>query len=586
MGFFFAVQKGDSGLPEPMSPPSSEVIRPPELLRTLARFLPVALILFGIALRLAGYFAHRSLWGDEVSIALNLRFRSFFGLFHHLDYEQTMPIPLLLAVKSLTTLFGFSEYVLRFLPLLAGCVLMVVTWPIFSRLFDQRIALISLGLMAVYRPLIYYSSELKQYGLDTLVTVVTLWLGLTVLQDEENSAWPRLILWGAIAVLLSQPSIFVLAAVGIAVAMDRRLLTSKQWRAYCASASVIWLMLFAGLFWFSYRPASRSPYMRAFWSSSFLYPAAPHFRQELSKALFTVAGGQSFNHLRLFILLLLFAVGLFGIFRNGGIKVLTVAAGPFLAIFAAAILKGYPIATRLVLFTAPLLFWIYASGVTTVADFFPQRLRMGAVIALSFGLFGLTAIASTRYAAHFPLREATRQLQQQMKSTDPTATVYLTFGKYTQWAYYAGDWSHPEILKKRIDSASNCLFSMQLSYMGFPKTDNCSDIANSEETKQGEIIGLPPSGPSEGLQKEDEWASSEAQRIIASHSGHVWLFVPIYSNNESFGYLLQRHLLEKLQEELEKRNAHLLGRRSVGDSIALQYELQSPGKATASFTQN
>src|SRR5215469_1466665 len=156
MGFFFAVQKGDSGLPEPMSPPSSEVIRPPELLRTLARFLPVALILFGIALRLAGYFAHRSLWGDEVSIALNLRFRSFFGLFHHLDYEQTMPIPLLLAVKSLTTLFGFSEYVLRFLPLLAGCVLMVVTWPIFSRLFDQRIALISLGLMAVYRPLIYY----------------------------------------------------------------------------------------------------------------------------------------------------------------------------------------------------------------------------------------------------------------------------------------------------------------------------------------------------------------------------------------------------------------------------------------------
>ena len=80
-----------------------------------------------------------------------------------------MPIPLLLAEKSLTTFFGYSEYVLRFLPLLAGCALLVITWTVFSSLFDRRIALISVGLMAVYRPLIYYSSELKQYGLDALV---------------------------------------------------------------------------------------------------------------------------------------------------------------------------------------------------------------------------------------------------------------------------------------------------------------------------------------------------------------------------------------------------------------------------------
>jgi hypothetical protein len=39
------------------------------------------------------YAANRSFWEDEFNIALNLRFRGFWGLPYPLDYETTMPFP-------------------------------------------------------------------------------------------------------------------------------------------------------------------------------------------------------------------------------------------------------------------------------------------------------------------------------------------------------------------------------------------------------------------------------------------------------------------------------------------------------------
>ncbi len=547
----------------------------------LRRSIPLLLILFGVGLRLAGYFSNRSLWGDEAAIALNLRFRSFWGLLHPLDYDQTMPIPLLLGLKSLGHLLGFSEYVFRLPQLVIGCLLLAITWLVFSRFFSRKVALIGIGLMAICRPLIYYSSELKQYEWDAFVTVITLWLGLKTLESAEDAGWTRLILWGAVAILVSQPSVFVLAAVGVAAAIDRRFRTSLRWRINCVIAAAVWLVGFTGLFWISYRPVSRSAYMRAFWLSSFLHPLSPNFPHQLSNAIYDLLGGQSFNHLPASVLALIFAIGVYGIARNSSISRVIMATGPFVAVISAAAFSQYPIAARLVLFSTPLLFWIYASGVVTVADFFPQKTRTAVVIALSIGLFGLTAIGTIKYAAHFPPRETTRQMVVQMKSTDPVAPVYFVFGKYLQWAYYAGDWTHPDLLKQKIDFAYRCDRAMQLAYTGrFPK-DKCSDLSSSlAPVGQEEIIGHPAPGPTEGVQKDDEWASIEARRIMSRNESHVWLFLPIYNDNQFNGYPKERHLLEKLQSELEKGGARLSNRYELGDSMGLRYEVHSNAQKT------
>src|SRR5512143_3859115 len=84
------------------------------------RVVLAMLILVGVMLRLRQYLTDRSLWVDEAMLALNIVNRSFAELFKPLDYNQGAPIGFLLVEKSLDSIIGRNELVLRLFPLLAG----------------------------------------------------------------------------------------------------------------------------------------------------------------------------------------------------------------------------------------------------------------------------------------------------------------------------------------------------------------------------------------------------------------------------------------------------------------------------------
>jgi Dolichyl-phosphate-mannose-protein mannosyltransferase len=526
-------------------------------MRRPSTLLAGLLIVLGVALRVGGFAANRALWGDEVAVALNLRFRDFQGLLRPLDYDQTMPLPLLMGIKSIASVLGFSECVLRLLPFLAGCLLLVALWITFDRFFGRSVALIGLGLAALWQPLIYYSSELKQYGCDACVTVVTLWFALSTLDRKDDaSRWPGLIAWGAAAILLSQPAVFVLAAVGVAALLDPRIVSSKKWRVDCFIAAACWLTEFVALFWFSYRYTSGNAFMRSFWASSFLDPG-PGFRHKLVVALWTMLGTGSFTYVRSFVLVVVAAAGLYGIWRSRRAQGIALALGPYGFLLAAAVLKQYPIYTRLILFAVPLLFWIYASGLTAIAALVPVKLRTAALAALALAILGPMAVTSIRYVVRFPPREATRQVLLRMNAIDgPGTPVYLVFSNYLQWAYYAGDWSQPKRLKERIDKVYSCSFCTNIAFLG----------SGGSRT---EIVGtLPPRQP--GAIADEQWAGQEAARIVAGSGGaHIWLFLPLYSDSYQ-----PRKLLEMLLEKLQDRHAYLVNRIRLGDTIALRYALK------------
>src|ERR1700752_5042570 len=96
--------------------------------RLASRALPPLIIGVGVGFRLVQYLRNRCLWGEEVSIALNLRLRTFTGLLRPLSFDQTMPMGLLVIVKSFASLFGYSELVLRLPILLVACALLISTW--------------------------------------------------------------------------------------------------------------------------------------------------------------------------------------------------------------------------------------------------------------------------------------------------------------------------------------------------------------------------------------------------------------------------------------------------------------------------
>jgi hypothetical protein len=515
----------------------------------LQKVLALCLIFFGILLRVLPYMANRSFWGDEIAIALNVRFRTLAGLMHHLDYEQTMPLPLLAILKLAVSTFGTSEYVFRLPMFLAGCLSLPALWLVFRKLFGVPVALTSLAMLAISRPLVYYSSEVKQYGIDALVTIITIWFAVRALQGVDERAWEKLTMWGAVALCLSQPAIFVLAGVCLAAALDQHFRDSSRWRRQCLVATSVWAAVFVMLYLLSYRSVSQSPYMLSYWASRFLHPLSPDFVHEIGRARFVLLGGPQFD-VHFILLEALFVLGMYGLWRRFERSILLATIIPFALTLVAAMLGRYPIEGRLVLFLLPLLWLIYAMALVVVSDQFGKKYMPVVLTLIGCALLARTAINSTIYGFHFPAREGTRQIVAEMNNADTSAPVYILFHAYSEWAYYAGNWNNVDTFKANIAGASHTTSAMDLP----------QSVSNRKE-----VVGGVSTSPGE----DDRWIQSEAEAIDSLAPGPIWLFLAVYPNNDITGYTFkQRKLLERLQDRLARDGWHVHKRVSFANSAA------------------
>ncbi|MFZ2096372.1 MAG: hypothetical protein WAV05_07010, partial [Anaerolineales bacterium] len=172
--------------------------------------LIVGLSLLGIILRLYFYIINRSLWLDEASLALNIVNRSFPDLLKPLDYYQGASLGFLFVQKIIGSLLGYKDYVLRFIPLIAGLVSIFLMFVVSKKIGRQISPYICLGLFVLSPRLIYYSSELKQYSTDVLATLLLLILVPDCLDDEVK---PRTLvtlgITGCLCLWFSHPSLFI-----------------------------------------------------------------------------------------------------------------------------------------------------------------------------------------------------------------------------------------------------------------------------------------------------------------------------------------------------------------------------------------
>src|SRR4051812_831306 len=145
-----------------------------------------ALMAVGIFLRLARYLANRSLWLDEVLLTRNILDRSFAGLLQPLDLNQGAPVGFLMLQKLAVTLLGPSEFALRLVPLIAGLAAVPLFWFLARRMLDLPIAVFALALFTVCEPLIYYSSEAKQYALDVTLALAILLAAARLLENQNT----------------------------------------------------------------------------------------------------------------------------------------------------------------------------------------------------------------------------------------------------------------------------------------------------------------------------------------------------------------------------------------------------------------
>jgi uncharacterized membrane protein len=104
--------------------------------------------------------------------------------------KQTSPLAFLIVEKLVTQIFGSSEYALRFFPLVCSIVSLFLFYNITKRLLSPRGISLALTLFAVSWPLIYYSSELKQYSSDVTVALSLYSVALYALQQNRAGIFP------------------------------------------------------------------------------------------------------------------------------------------------------------------------------------------------------------------------------------------------------------------------------------------------------------------------------------------------------------------------------------------------------------
>jgi hypothetical protein len=378
-------------------PPSAEPASPPELVPWIPR-LAWALVALGVLARLVRYLANRSLWRDEAALAVNIVERSFAGLLEPLDFDQVAPIGFLMLAKALVLVLGASEYVLRLVPLAAGLGALPLFYLTVREFLGRAEAAVALMLVAISEPLIFYSSEVKQYSSDVFCALAILWPGARLLC--RGPSWRRALGLAAAGVLgmwMSIPAAYVLG--GVAAALFLRALVRKRISealtvvgisAACLASFALHYRLFLA-------PAQASNYLAESWEAfmapvpRFDAPTLAWYREsalavfndplgfpstELAAAAFLIGTVALVRRRWLAALMLLVPLGLALLASMLGLMPFPVSDEHHL------LERYYPFYGRLLLFTAPLFFAVMGCGLAVLLRFSTARCcYLGPIVA-------------------------------------------------------------------------------------------------------------------------------------------------------------------------------------------------------------
>jgi hypothetical protein len=322
-----------------------------------------AIIFWGTILRFTQYLSNRSLWYDESTLAQSIVNRSFSELLKPLDYNQGAPLGFLMLERSAVQAFGTTEYALRLFPLLCGVISLLLFYRIAKLTVAPRAVPIALGLFAVSGPLIYYSSEVKQYSSDVAIAVLLLSAAICY-ESCELTPWRVAVFGflGAASVWFSHPAVFVLAGVGVSLASF--CLARRRW-ARLGSLSIVfslWALSFAACYLISLRQLSNNRVLLEYWSYSF--PPSPALSLLSVDWFIRTFFGIFWSPLGLElsgIAALAFLVGSISMFSNKAEKLFILSSPVALTLLAAGLHK-YPFGGRLLLFIVPTLLLLIAEG--------------------------------------------------------------------------------------------------------------------------------------------------------------------------------------------------------------------------------
>lgn len=325
------------------------------------------LLAVGVLFRARHFFAGRSLWLDEAMLALDILDLSFWELTQQpLPYQQGAPIGFLFFVKAITLLLGNSEYAFR-LYSFGASILSLLLLAFLAKHYLKRVGtLFTLALFASSPFIIYYSAETKQYGSDVTVVLLLLFLLHKHLEGSFSARKNFVFIFTNIFLLwCSHPALFIVAAIGAVLLFHYWREKSKKGISFALLNLALSGISATLLYWFHLQPLSSSNFLRSFWEEVFmpLPPTLSWFGGAWEGVLRNPFGIDNFY----FGYFLFFVAGIFFLWRRNWQFALSLLL-TLLATFTAGALQKYPLAERMMLFSAPIFFLLFGAGLDALYE--------------------------------------------------------------------------------------------------------------------------------------------------------------------------------------------------------------------------
>ncbi|TYC16314.1 glycosyltransferase family 39 protein [Bizionia gelidisalsuginis] len=322
----------------------------------------VITVTIGYLLAVFQYAFNRSLWLDEAKLALNIIDKNYLELTDPLHSVQVAPVLYLWITKFFTSILGNSEYGLRLFPLVCFFISVILMIKVARQLTSNRVVIWFVTALFCLSPtLIFYASEVKQYGVDVMVVLLLYYLFFKPYKDEKTKLI-TLSLVGALCIFLSNISVIVLFTIGLYVLFFQR----KSLKTLLIPGFV-WLFAFGVYFiLFVYNHPSTAG-MQKYWTDAFM-PTNPFSYEFWRWGLFTlkhiftyVLGGTS--QLVLYgVIAISFFMGLYFILKDKAYTLLFFIFVPIATHLILSALKLYPFSTRLLVYQVPLYVLVLGYG--------------------------------------------------------------------------------------------------------------------------------------------------------------------------------------------------------------------------------
>ncbi|MCQ3947581.1 MAG: hypothetical protein DPW21_12955 [Anaerolineae bacterium] len=404
-------------------------------MKRLARLAPrdwigLGLVLAGLALRLRQYLVNRSLWLDEAMLANNILSRDVARLLQPLDNDQGAPIGFLVLQKSVTLYLGSSEYALRLIPFLAGCLALALMFLLVRKTVGAFAGSLALALFAFSPALVSYSSEAKQYSSDAAIALALFLLFLRLAKNADNGRSSREFPENANDENGNSQIRGIRDKENMISALRGK---DRRGIAALLLVGAAWIVNLAALYLLNLRQLSTHQFFLDFWREGFLPRGASAFARIASslRAPFADLLGLRIPYL---VSAPLFLIGTIGLTRRlprfGLFLLLT-----FLLALLASFLTLYPFAGRMILFLAPALTLLLAEGAETLAALLSRPRWLAWTIRLVLAaslLFGPVALACENFAAP-KLREHIRPTMEYLRDYYKEGDIVYVY----HWAEHA-----------------------------------------------------------------------------------------------------------------------------------------------------